>query len=330
MASDRHAVIDYLRGFAMLAMILIHTNAYHLSDPTAYALWNYSQFAVQIFVFCSMYLFVKKNDFSKSTWRDLIHYYKKYIPKRFFRLVLPYYIFLPFYLFLQFIVNHKLPTTSYVLQSITLTGGVDINWLVLLFLQLTLLAPLLLFIFQKIKYGVMLVSSFIFLFILLSTIPETRHMLPNYRWVMWIGWSYFFLMGYRSVYPVILSKSKKRSIQILLGILAGIFVIASQFAHLYDRKYPPDLFFTIYGGIWILVLYKLLPKIHMPKVLENIIHFFSIYSYPLFFIHYWILVFVSVYFKLNWYTFFIVVLCTSAGVQWGYNSLAQKKLLLLK
>lgn len=317
----REKTIDYLRGIAMIGMMMIHTNAYHLSDHVSSFLWNYLQFVVQIFVFCSMYLFVKKNDFSKFTWPDLLAYYKKYIPKRFFRLVLPYYIFLPFYFVLQYTINHHLPSTLYIFQSLTLTGGVDINWLVLLFLQLTLLAPLLLFIFQKIKYGVLLTSSFIFLFILLSTIPETRHVLPNYRWIMWIGWSYFFLMGYRSIYPVILSQTKKRSIQILLGILAVIFAVTSQFSHLYDQKYPPDLFFTIYGGIWILALYKLLPKIHLPKLLENFIHFFSIYSYPLFFIHYWILVFVSVYLKLNWYTFFVVVLCASAGVQWGYNQI---------
>jgi peptidoglycan/LPS O-acetylase OafA/YrhL len=328
MASERHVGIDYLRGFAMLAMILIHTNAYHLSDPTAYVLWNYSQFAVQIFVFCSMYLFVKKNDFSTFTWPDLIAYYKKYIPKRFFRLVLPYYIFLPFYLVLQASINHKLPSISYIFQSLTLTGGVDINWLVLLFLQLTFISPLLLYLFQRYRYARTFCSFILVVFLIFCVPISIRKSFINYRWFMWIGWSYFFVLAYAFMYPSQLEARKKRIAQIFLGILGILFFFTPMFQNLYDQKYPPNVYFIAYGAIWIIGLYLFFLKVSLPRSIQNFIHFFSKYSYSLFFIHYWILVFVSFYFTFNWYTFFIVVLCASAGVQWGYNQLTlrvQKK-----
>jgi hypothetical protein len=220
-------------------------------------------------------------------------------------------------------IKHQLPSPMYVLQSLTLTGGIDINWLVLLFVQLTLLAPLLLFLFQKTKRGEIIIAVSIIVFTFLSSIPEIRAVLPNYRFVMWVGWSYFFLMGYRSVYPLIVSARKKTYILITLGLLTALFAITSEFSHLYDNKYPPTLSFTLYGAVWILVLSKLLPKLRIPKFLEAFIHFFSIYSYPLFFVHYWILVYVSVYFKLNWYLFFLIVLFSSAGIQFLGNTSIQ-------
>ena len=252
---SRDTVIDSLRGFAMIAMILIHTTAYHLGNPIAAFLWNYSQFAVQIFVFCSMYLFIKKNDFSTFTGKDLLTYYKKYIPKRIFRLVLPYYIFLPFYLALQFLMNGKFPSVSYVAQSLTLTGGVDINWLVLLFLQITILSPLCLFIAQKFVYIKRLIVVFIIFFLILSIPVFIRIQFPDYRWIMSIGWMYYFFFTYNLIYPAtafIKNISRYTIILSSVGVILGVFFPI--YAHLYNQKYPPDLFFILYGVIWITLL----------------------------------------------------------------------------
>lgn len=308
----------------MIGMIMIHTNAYHLSNPTAAYIWNYLQFVVQVFVFCSMYLFIKKNDFSKFSWVDLGNYYKKYIPKRFLRLVLPYYIFLPFYLLLQSIITHKLPTTNYVLHSLTLTGGVDINWLVLLFLQLTLLSPLLLFLFQKFHKIKLVVLSTILLFALVCTPESIRNSLPNYRYIMWIGWSYFFIQAYMVIHPIALSTRKKTFARAYVAFALLLCILLNLFAQLYAKKYPPDVYFIFYGAILITLLYTFFSKVSLPTYIQKLLNFFSVNSYPLFFIHYWILVFVSFYFKLNWYTFFFVVLSVSAGIQWGYNQVVIK------
>lgn len=306
----------------MIGMIMIHTNAYHLSSPIAAFLWNYLQFVVQIFVFCSLYLFIKKNDFSQFNWNDLLNYYKKYIPKRFLRLVLPYYIFLPFYLLLQSIITHKLPTTNYVLHSLTLTGGVDINWLVLLFLQLTLLSPLLLFLVQKNIFLKRVIVLCLCVGILLFTPEVIRKHLPNYRWIMAIGWMYYFFFAYNIIHPTtaFLKKFTKYS-TILSLVAAGLGLFFPFYAHLYNQKYPPDIFFIAYGLIWITLLYQLFSKVSLHPYIQKLLNFFSINSYPLFFIHYWILVFASFYFKLNWYTFFFVVLIASTAIQSGVNYL---------
>src|SRR3989344_2705870 len=132
----RFPEIDFIRGISMLAVILIHTTYYFQKDEVAYFLWNYSQFAVQAFLFCSAYVYFKKDSPHNITQGF------SYIKKRFVRLLLPYYFFLIFFIpVLLFFYPHTI-STAYIIESILSVGGVDINWLVLLFLQLSIIFPL--------------------------------------------------------------------------------------------------------------------------------------------------------------------------------------------
>jgi len=58
---DRDKMIDNLRGMAMLAMIVIHSISYFFSDKLSFLIWDYSQWAVPVFFFCSFYLFFKSS-----------------------------------------------------------------------------------------------------------------------------------------------------------------------------------------------------------------------------------------------------------------------------
>ena len=58
--TQRDQLIDNLRGLAMIVMILTHATAYFPNDIVSFTLWNWSNFAVPIFLFCSVYLFIKK------------------------------------------------------------------------------------------------------------------------------------------------------------------------------------------------------------------------------------------------------------------------------
>src|SRR5579864_4521172 len=142
---ERFSEIDDMRGLAILAMVLIHTNAYFLSDKIAETLWNYSQFAVPVFLFCSSYIFFR----NRPTHGVMLPF--TYIKKRFMRLLIPYYIFAVIYILVSYFEEPAKITGQYILQSLFLVGGIDINWLILLFLFLTFLMPIFTYLEEKQK-----------------------------------------------------------------------------------------------------------------------------------------------------------------------------------
>lgn len=98
----RNSTIDSLRGLAIVAMIMLHTNAYFLSRGGWVSFsWNWLHFAVALFVFCSVYLFWKKAPAQPYPVME-------YIKKRVLRLLIPYYMFL--LVFLQIIYKAVIAT----------------------------------------------------------------------------------------------------------------------------------------------------------------------------------------------------------------------------
>ncbi len=53
----RDETIDTLRGMAMLAMIMLHAASYYFGSKTTFLIWDNLQWAVPVFLFCSMALF---------------------------------------------------------------------------------------------------------------------------------------------------------------------------------------------------------------------------------------------------------------------------------
>src|SRR6266403_5134039 len=98
MMTERNQLIDNLRGVSMIVIILTHTTAFFPGDKVAYLLWNWSHFAVPIFLFCSAYLFLKKSD-------DKPLHFFSYLKKRVVRLLLPYYLFFFFFLIALFFIS---------------------------------------------------------------------------------------------------------------------------------------------------------------------------------------------------------------------------------
>lgn len=315
MKSERYLVIDVLRGIAIFFVILLHTNAYFLHNKTAYLVWDYGQFAVPVFIFCSSYIFFQRKE--HHHYKYIISYFKK----RFFRLVIPYYAFLVIVFFLMW-KKHELWST-YVWQSIFLYKGVDINWLVLLFLQFSILMPLLAYIENKIKpvfflYVVFALGSSVWL--MFSPISL------DYRFVMWLPWSLFIIF---SLYFI---RYEKQKLFLAGGVIFSLFVffllryIQIKTNHsliMFNNKYPPNLYHISYGVLSVFVLYVLTERnVFSWFPVNKIFHFLSRYSFSLYFIH-WLVIDVifkfyydSVFSKLNWEGFFIVVFVISIFIQW--------------
>ena len=313
--SERNQLIDSLRGFSMIVMILTHATAYFPSDRIAFTLWNWSNFAVPIFLFCSVYLFIKK-------YEDKPLPLFAFLRKRFVRLLVPYYLFLPLFLIVLLIVSPEKVTIQYILQSIFIIGGVDINWLVLLFLMLTIILPIFIWTYQK--------ARVLFWFFFIASFACATFLLVgrfdfSYKFIMWLPWSLvlFFTLLY-------IRFEKRRKVLIGIFLVSSFIFLTTYFFQiaqhhstvLIHNKYPPNLLYISFG-LSILLFLSLSERVLFSnaKVLK-IIKFFSNYSYSIYFIHYTFLIIFAAYiktFQLNWLTLFIVVLVATVLLQYGYN-----------
>jgi peptidoglycan/LPS O-acetylase OafA/YrhL len=309
---DEH--IDQLRGLSIISIIFIHCTVLYWNNSIAHTLWDYAQFAVPVILFCAGYVFMLKP--AKMTFSDMSHY----IIKRVKRLVLPYYGYLIFFILLLSLI--KPITIEYVIRSLLFLGGWDINWLVFLFIQYIIIAPVLWLLFTNYKnlFKLYLLTVLIVSFILFFSKFPYKHLL-----ISWIMWSPLY------VYPWMLSKAKSPQQQLLLvGVLSFImYVLLRIFAintgkpqTMFSHKYPPDIHMLTYGFfstslLYLASIYEVFTKMRLSRILS----FYSKHSYSLFFIHYIIIYILNIYTKaknnLHWTLYFLIVILSSSVFQLG-------------
>lgn len=311
--------IDDIRGISILAMILVHTNVYFMRNSISYTLMEISQFAVVAFIFCSAYLFFqKKQEYSWKTF--FLHLWK-----RAKRLVIPYWLFFAvYYVFLLLKEPHKL-TGFYLLQNIFAFGGLDFNWLVLLFIQMAVLMPLVSYMAEKRKKLLIIYSA---LALISSLIFLKYTPLSYYRLIMWLPWSLVLIYTF---YFDRMWNNKKIFFWMTL-LFVGLFFATQQlilplFRHslyMYSNKYPPNMYHLAYGFFSVNILF-LLSKlgIFSNKRVRSVIHFFSLYSYSIFFIHILVIYTLTVFFHptFTWVTFYFAVTFVSAFIQLLLNKI---------
>ena len=306
--------IDDLRGLAIFFMILVHTSVYFLTNNYMKFLWNFSEWAVAGFVFCASFVFFisEKNIFWNEKKFDFKKYFN-YLIKRIKRLVWPYFVFLPFFSVSYLIANHKFFSFSYLLKSVFFVGGVDIGWMVLLFIIFAILSPFIKYFFEKKKaifYFLLFISflaSLIFLFI--------RNLGFDYKYVFWISWS--LIIFYTALFIKLKRNNKFYFLSIL--ILSFLFVVSAMIIshnHLslnqIDNKYPPNIYHLSFGILGILGFY-LLSKSGILNFLSGFLNFLSTNSYSIYFIHYLILYATAFWFVKysNWFIFTLFIFITT-------------------
>lgn len=296
MIKKRFEQIDFLRAVAIVGVIAIHTLSYSLNNRVTYFFWNYLNFVVVSFVFCSgyvlTYLYKEKfrTDFKVVAW----------FIKRASKLLIPFYIYLAIHyslwlIFPQYFNGAGLQkSTLFIFKSLFLLGGVDLNWLPLLFLQLTLLFPF----FMKGLKQTMLLKIYI-PFALLITIFFTLYRFPYayYRPAMWISWSTILLLA---IYIFSKDNADTSSRTTVSRYVKGAAISGALFAglmfynylnhksfQLVDYKYPPGLYYLLYG-LCISFLILAIGEATMLKYpfIKKASLFLSKNSYSLFFIHY--------------------------------------------
>ncbi len=313
--------IDDLRGISIIVMILIHTNAYFLSNPWAAITREISQFAVVAFLFCSSYLSLLK---PYPTLSELI----PSIGKRVKRLLLPFYLFFTLYLLCMTVLLGNTFSVSYIFNSYLLAGGIDFNWLVLLFVELIIVIPLIQYLYATNKVGLYiysfcaLVSSIVFL----QYTP-----LSYFRSIMWLPWS---LVIVYTVYFDTIWKRKKIffGITVFFGL---IFLITQQLVlaplhhsmSMYANKYPPNLYHISYSLFALNIIYYLSRRqLFASDLVQSIINFFSVNSYTIFFIHIIVIEVVRAWIRpTNWILFFLIVTYISVLIQMGMNKFTSSR-----
>lgn len=329
MENNRIVAIDIIRGIAIFAMILIHCTYYFRSDPLAQFLWNYSQFAVPVFIFCSFYLYFQKDHlkFVSLESKEFFPNYLSYLKKRFSRLLKPYYLFILFFFILLYSINPMILDSKFIIQSLVLVGGVDVNWLILLFLQLTFLLPFISYFLHKQKYlahAFFTLATLSTLFLLLYPTPFAL----NHKFISWLPWSSMVVFAY-----IFTKLAQKKSSHYMLlaffGIVllstSGVVLATSQPFLLRDHKYPPDLYFLSYGIVSIIFLYLISPYLGM---LKKPFIYLSTYSYQIYFIHYFFLIWFASYkslLSLPWWIFFGMVITPTLLTLWCINKFAYVK-----
>ncbi len=314
---ERIAILDFLRGLAIFLMIFDHTAAYYLFDKTVFFFWDYSHIIVPLLIYVSSVLFFSKPHPLKKD--ELFMYFKK----RFWRLLLPYYLFVLALFPLLLIVEKTKLTFPYMIGSFIFTSGEDINWLVLLFLYIAFLCPFIAYlktIHRTLFYafGTMaLISSIALVFI---RIPV------NYKLTMWLPWTIIVYLGFFAT--MVTNRYRFFTMTLIVSIMSFILlqIIQTHLHHnlvLQENKYPPNLYYLSWGIFWLslfnLTYHQIIAKI---TPLIATLKFFSVHSYSLFFIHYFVLYAVArtqPYWQWPWYKFFLLILIISIVIQYLLN-----------
>ncbi|OGK14834.1 hypothetical protein A3C98_02970 [Candidatus Roizmanbacteria bacterium RIFCSPHIGHO2_02_FULL_37_15] len=296
MINDRFEYIDFLRTVAIIVIIITHVLSFHLYNRLIFFIWNYLHFVVVGLVFSSGYVLTFKYRNYFNSFGKTISWYGK----RLVRLLLPfYYYLLAHYLLWFFLPNYfsglgLKKSADFIIRSLLLTGGVDFNWFALLFVQLTILFPLVILSLRKKILNI----SLIFLS-LAATIYFTLFgfRVENYRYVMWTSWMSII---YLSIY---LNLKEQKDLNtdstikrfLLMGSVAFIsfflltkFIIApGKDLVLTQHKYPPDAIYLTYGIVGMcLMMVAARSKVLYTGFLRRIYQFISQRTYQLFFIHY--------------------------------------------
>ena len=146
-----HHEIDILRGFAILSLIIVHVFSYcfAIQDVNTIVIVSipliiFSRFAVPVFIFISGYVLYLKY----KSYIDYGEFYKK----RFIKIIPPYLIFSFLYYLLNnnIINNMSFNIKELMYQLITANAHIHL-WFFSLIIQLYLLFPVILFIYNKTK-----------------------------------------------------------------------------------------------------------------------------------------------------------------------------------
>ena len=315
MKKERNITVDLLRGASMLFVLFLHALVPYLGNPVVFRIWDFARLEVPAFLACSAYLF-----YLKAKKGDVFFFSFPYTWKRVLRLYIPYAFFMVFFFTIVFFTHPERLTSEFLLKSALLIGGIDINWLILLFVQMIPLFPAISYLYRKLRpafwaFAVAAFGSAVYLFF--YDVPV------DYRWIMWLPWSTVAITSLLFVEHT--EKILSRKWLIAGAVVCINLLLFWWYFSVYGKidlrihKYPPDILFLTYGLVTIIAaLFLFQLTVFQKGPVSRFLQFMSVYSFELFFIHY-IVIYLLQYWKFHTWMgptlFFISVAVLSVFVQ---------------
>jgi hypothetical protein len=284
---------DIIKAIAIILIIMVHTKA-----PKLY--FELSAFSVPIIVMASGALFVIS---SKAHPKGYINYLKE----RLIRLLAPTWIGLNL-IFLVTILTYTIAQKAIpfsideVIQTYYLLNGIGYFWIIRVFLLVALVAPLILFLKQKLgnkKLAVLLAVIYIIYELISIIYANYTFGIVKEIFKMYL----FYLIPYSILFAIgmILLDLKRKQVFFLGIVLFLIFCLTALFYNNFNLlldsakiiwphafKYPPKFYFLIFGLFPMFLIYALIynQKTMNPKnSFHKLIVFLSKYTLPLFIWH---------------------------------------------
>ena len=267
----RNPTIDLLRVIGLVLVISAHCG---------FSSWftNARDFDVILLMFLSGISFALSFQPADS--------YFHYVKKRFFRLVVPVWVFLIFF-FLFFRLLGRTFSLSVMAQSfLLLSGGILFVWVYRVFFTTALLNPFLRRLDEKAGKAVFVILPAVLLandllHELVFSKAGTAGKILEYLFTYTIAYGMVSLAG------MAFSRLEEKG-RIFLGAESLIlFLIAGlilKFPDFYSVKYPPRLYYCFYGLFWSVLLYLLTDSLHL-RSLPSSITWLSVHTMDIFMWH---------------------------------------------
>ncbi len=314
--NNRYREIDELKAIGIFFIILVHSIQQTAQTTLSTSIANISQFAVPVFVFCSCLLYAKiSSKYTSST--------PVYVARRVWRLLKPYYIFLIFYLPLTGVLTLKSIDIKHAISLLLVWAPTnEPDWAVLLFIYISCLALLVRYLYHRARpvfwlYVAAAVASAGFLL---------QHTYPfGFRSIMWLPWSLVVIFGF-----FVKKYEDRRWLYLVILIVPAVVFYTSYFIlnqagqplNFYANKYPPNLYFLSYGILASSIFYIASRVGFFSIIPRQIVAFFSINSYSIYFVHFILILLFVKYGNIkifSWWQFFFIIITLSVCTQLAMN-----------
>lgn len=299
---ERDNSLDMMRSLGLLCIILAH-----VSPP--FTIFQIRNFDVPLMVFISGYLFGNKNQAFKS-----ISDFTSYLWKRFFRLVIPVWIFLSIFYGIQYFfpLSFKVNYTQFpdiMFSSYLLLDGFGYVWIIRIFLIIAILGPLLSNIIKN-KWQLLIYYAIYEIIVQYSRDlfqPDLQKYFDQFG-TYGLGFLIFFMLGaqYRNY------KAMTKKILFIISALITIGGLLYFQFHLglpFDigaMKYPPHSFYLFYAISIFSIIFWVKPTIQ--KLNTPVLSFIGSSTI---WIYLWHILFLFLINFGNWYLNWLVILTLS-------------------
>lgn len=267
MSKDRNVKLDILRGLALLCIIIAHAQ-----PPTWLSqVRNFDVVLMTLLLGCSYYISNQKKEYS----------YLDHIKKRFFRLVVPTWVFTTiFFIFFYFVSIIRADDFYFELNQIigsyTMMNGINsigYIWIMRVFFIVALICPFILRISMYLKSDFMYFTYLfffyiIYLFLYQFIVDLNGIVLLFYINIVIYGLGYGFIVALGVRLPS-LHNRKVDFLFCVFSIISIVLMYHYDFAKTQKFKYPPELYYISYGIFCSLFLYRILDFNIVKGALDN-------------------------------------------------------------